>query len=202
MVRATLELANAIITGHFILRSGLHSATYVNKDALYAHPREVHDLCSDMAREWIGHSIGTVVGPEKGGIILAQYAGLHLQNLTGKEVYSVYAERANGSRFELRRNYDSFVKGRQILITEDVMTTGESVKLVINAVRAAGGEVAGVSVIVNRGGITAEMLGVPRLHTMLSLPTEAHHKDTCPLCIAQVPINLEIGAGKDHLLPK
>jgi len=201
LVRVTLELADAILKGHFILRSGLHSGIYVNKDALYAHPKEVHAICFDIARENMGLGITTVVGPEKGGIILSQYVALHLGALTGREIYSVYAERGTDC-FELRRGYDRFVKGQNVFITEDILTTGKSVRLVIDAVRAAGGNVVGVSAIVNRGGVTAETLGVPRLHSMLALPTEAYVQEQCPLCADKVPINLDIGAGRSHLLAK
>jgi len=104
--------------------------------------------------------------------------------------------------FVLKRGYDKIVKGKKVLITEDVLTTGGSVAKSIQAIREAGGEVVGAVAICNRGGVTAEMLGIPFLTAFMNIDLPSWPEDECPMCKADKPINVEVGHGKKYLEQK
>jgi len=154
-----------------------------------------------------------VVGPEKGGILLSHCVGAYLDtwnhndNSFPGEVVSVYAEKS-GDEFVFGRGYDQFIPGKRILIVEDVLTTGGSVKRVINAVGKLGGIVVGVSAICNRGGVTEADLGVvppavpPSLRALVKVDLQDWDEVECPLCEQGVPINTNLGKGKEFLARK
>src|SRR5262249_35909202 len=157
-VRAILGDARAIVTGsHIVYTSGKHGSAYVNKDAVYPDTARIDELCGHLADGATSHRPDVVCGPAMGGIILAQWTGHHLG------IPAVYAEKAAEGGMVLRRGYDKLVAGRRVLVVEDVLNTGGSVRDAVAAVRAAGGDVVVVAALVNRGGVTAADLGVPAL---------------------------------------
>ncbi|MDO8667915.1 MAG: phosphoribosyltransferase family protein [bacterium] len=102
--------------------------------------------------------------------------------------------------FVIKRGYDKLVAGRKILVVEDVLTTGQSAKMVVEAVRALGGNVVGLAALCNRGGITAEQVGnPPKFVSLVNVKLDAFDEIGCPLCAAGVPINTEVGKGKAFL---
>lgn len=104
------------------------------------------------------------------------------------------------SRFVLKRGYGKLVAGKKALVVEDVLTTGGSAKKVVEATRAFGGEVIGVGVLCNRGGVTPKDLAdVPKLFALVNLTLDAYDEADCPLCRDGVPMNTEVGKGKDWL---
>lgn len=109
------------------------------------------------------------------------------------------------NRFVLKRGYDQVVKNRSVLIVEDVITTGGTVKKVIDAVRMVGGEVLGVAALVNRGGVSAQMLGVPKLHSLVNVDFLSYDLEACQEfgpCSQGIPINTDVGKGKQFLESK
>jgi orotate phosphoribosyltransferase len=105
-------------------------------------------------------------------------------------------------RLVLKRGHDKLVAGKNVLVVDDILTTGGSVKKVIAAVRALGGNVVGVGALCNRGGITAEQLDVPEFSALVDIPLDAWDEADCPLCKANVPINTEVGKGREFLSRK
>ncbi len=202
-VMSTLERLGALITdSHIVYTSGRHGSAYLNKDALYPHTAETCDVCLHMARPFVGFTIEVVAGPTVGGVILAQWVAHHLSDYRYTPVLALYAEEEREGetrRRVFRRGYDALLAGRRVLVVEDVLTTGGSARQVVEAVRAAGGKPVGVSALCNRGGITAETLGVSRLAAMVELSLESWDADTCPLCQEGVPINTSVGKGADFL---
>jgi orotate phosphoribosyltransferase len=199
-----LERHGAIVRdGHFVYTSGRHGSVYVNKDAIYPHTEAVCRLCHDIAmagRQVRYPGIEAVVGPAMGGAILSQWVSRHLGIKAGKDVLALYAERSEGGGFELRRGYDRLVTGKRALVVEDVITTGGSVKGVIEATQAAGGIVAGVACLVNRGGVTAEQIGSPaEIVSLVDLPLESWEPGDCPLCAAGMPVDEEVGKGREFV---
>lgn len=188
----------ALLEGHFVLASLRHSGQYMNKDAIYAHPNQVSRLCWGIALAFIDCPIDVVAGPEKGGIILSQWTAHHLIESAGQKVQAVYAEKDHDD-FVFRRGYDKLVTGKRVLLVEDVITTGGSVKKVIDAVRALGGNPIGLGALCNRGAVQAEALGVPILHALARLDFPIWAPDKCPLCEQGVPVNNEVGKGKDWI---
>ena len=189
-----LEESGALLTGrHIVYTSGRHGSAYVNKDAVYPHTDRVSALAAmlaDAARSWAPE---IVCGPALGAIILSQWTGHHLG------LPAVFAEKAGVDTMVLARGYDRIVQGRRVLVVEDVLNTGMSVRRALCAVRAAGGTVVGVVALCNRGGVTAEALGVPQLATLVTLDLDSWEAEDCPLCRDGVPISTDVGKGREHL---
>ena len=216
----------AIITNsHIVYASGKHGKAYINKDALYPHVSLTADLCGEMITPFyvngVGVDFGVVVGPEKGGIILSQWAAYNSAHVWERDrnIFAVYAEKevvsipdpedrgrkcfVETGKFVFNRGYDKFVAGKRVLVVEDVLTTGGSVKKVVEAVRAAGGEVVGVAALCNRGNVKPEDIGgVPKLHSLVNVTLDMWDESDCPLCERNVPINTDVGKGREFLARK
>lgn len=197
-----LKETGALITDdHFVYTSGKHGSVYINKDAIYPHTEkasEVGELFADKIKE---KDLDIIVGPMIGGIILSQWTAYHLSKIKGKEVLGVYTEKDTESNQVFgRRGYDKLVNGKNIFIVEDLTTTGGSVRKVVDTVRAAGGTVVGVGVMIDRSpnGMTEEIIGAP-FFTLGVLPAQAYEEKDCPLCKEGKPVNSKIGHGKKYL---
>ncbi len=192
-----LKSVGAILTDdHFVLTSGKHTDTYVNKDALYPHAEETSRICQMFAEKCKDMEIETVVAPALGGIILSQWTAYHLTKLKGKEVFGVYAEKTKDKDFTFSRGYDKLVTGKKVLVLEDTTVTGGSVKKVVDTVKAAGGEVVAVCVMVNRNPqeVTSETIGAP-FYALGTLEVEAYDENEMPESLRQRPVNMKIGHG-------
>lgn len=202
-VLAYLEEAGAVrINGHFVYASGRHGAAYVNKDAVYTRPAITETLCLHLALGYSNETVDVVAGPVIGGVILSQWTARHLAHWgKGNHARAVFAEK-QGKGFRFKRGYDAVVAGKNVLIVEDVLTTGGSAKRVAAAVRRAGGKVIGIAALVNRGGVTAEALGVPRLLSLADLPLESWSEEACPLCASGVPVDVDVGKGRQFVARK
>jgi orotate phosphoribosyltransferase len=197
-VRQILDETEAILTnGHFLYTSGLHGNTYFNKDAIYPHTREVREICKMWADDFSDAGVETVAAPAMGGITLSHVTATVLSDITGKDVAGVYAEKVEGKGFQFSRGMDKFIKGKRVLVVEDILTTGGSVKSVVDLVRETGGLIVGVGVIINRGGVTPEDIGTETLDALLNIHLKAVLPRDCIKCARGVPINTKIGAGKN-----
>lgn len=205
MTNETLTLlnkTNAVLTdSHFVGTSGRHMATYINKDALYPHVLETARIGELFAEKYKDVAIDVVAAPAIGGIILSTWTAYYLTKLKGKEVLGIYTEKSEDKTDQiLTRGYDKLVKGKNILVIEDLATTGGSVIKVVNRIRSAGGTVVGVCLMVNKNvdEITTELIGAP-LEWLSELKTETYDPSTCPLCKKGVPIDTRVGHGKKFL---
>ncbi len=206
-----LKKVGAIITNdHFVYTSGKHGSVYINKDFLYPHTKETSLVGKIFAEKFKSRDIDIVVAPAVGGTILSQWTAYYLSKLQKKEVLSTYTEKDKGTTASaseseqiFRRGYDKFVKGKKVLVIEDLTTTGISVKKVVNTVRAAGGKVVAVCVMVNRNpkNINAKVVGAP-FYSLGVFPAEAFEEKDCPMCKKKIPINIKIGHGKKYLEEK
>ncbi len=195
--------AGAIITGsHFVYNSGRHSSVYINKDALYLHTGIISQLCQSMAQPYKADEIDVVVGPVLGGIVLSQWTtyALNAQRTIG-ETLAIYAEKESGSdhAFAFYRGYDKHISGKNVLIVEDILTTGGSVRRVIELVRKHGGHVVGVSALCNRGKVQPKDVGSVPISTLITLDLETYDEEECPFCAQRVPINTDVGKGRTFL---
>ncbi len=188
-VESLLKETKAILEGHFLLTSGLHSGLYVEKFNVLQHPEYTEKLCAEFAEHFKDMGIETVVGPATGGIILSQVTA----RLLG--VRSIFTERENGV-MTFRRGFH-LEPGEKVLIVEDVVTTGSSIKEVVNAVNAQQGDIVGVGLFVDRSGGTADF-GVPKekVYPLLHLSVPTYKPEECPLCKAGIPITER---GSHHL---
>lgn len=196
------EKSGGFRAGHFVFVSGLHADTYINKNALYPYTHEISALCRAVAERFVGRGIDAVVAPATGGIILSTWVAFHLTELEGREVYSVYADK-DGEGFAIKRGYNDLIKGKKVLVVEDLVTTGGSVKKVIEEARRVGAEVVAAVAIVNRGNVTKEMIAnPPEFVSMLTVQMDQWPESECDLCERGIPINTDVGHGKDYLAKK
>ncbi len=184
---------------HFVGTSGLHFDTYINKDFLYPHTEDTKRVCELMAESTKAFGADVVVGPALGGIILSQWTAYFLSQSSGKEILGVYTEKKDGAQV-FTRGYDNFVKGKKVLIVEDITTTGGSVVQLINLVKDAGGEVAGVAVMLNKNPklVNKELFGVSFV-ALTEYEVTTYEATECPFCKNGVPVNTKVGHGKKFL---
>lgn len=201
------ETMEAIITGsHIVYTSGKHGSAYVNKDAIYPSTKRTSALCKAIAEHFVTpyHKSGIVdidivAGPAVGGVILAQWVAHWLTALGESEVLAIYAEDGPNETKVFERGYDKLIPGRRVLVVEDVLTTGGSVRKLIDSVKALNGIIIGVGVLCNRGGVKPEDIGAPEIFALTNIPFEAFDEEECPLCKKGVPINTEVGKGREYL---
>jgi orotate phosphoribosyltransferase len=168
----------ALLTGHFKLTSGLHSNQYFQCALVLQHPKYAEALCSIAKEHFESKSPAAVVSPAVGGIVVGQETARLLN------CRSIFAERQDG-KMALRRGF-SINPGETVVVTEDVITTGGSVKEVIGLVEKSGGLVVGVFAIVDRSGGKADF-GVPFIPAM-QMEVVAYRPGACPLCARGLPL--------------
>lgn len=181
-----LKSTGAFLEGHFVLTSGRHSPHYIEKFRVFEHPRMTALLCESIVSAHADAGITVVVGPVTGGIILAHEVARQLG------VRAMFTERVDGA-MTFRRGFHLEPEDR-VLIVEDIVTTGGSVKEVIEVVRATGASILGVAYLVDRSGGTTDF-GVPS-RPLLTLDVVTYPPDHCPLCASGVPIRAPGRSGK------
>lgn len=174
-----LEDSGALLNGHFLLSSGKHSPRYVQCALALQHPDTCAKLCGILAERWHDKGLDVVVGPALGGIVLSYELARHLGTR------GIFMERPGSGGLTLRRGF-AIDRCERVLVAEDVITTGGSVKEIIEQVRALGAEVAGVAAIVDRSAGKAD-LGCP-VESCLRLEIPVYDADSCPLCAKGVPV--------------
>lgn len=175
-----LRQVGAVLDGHFLLTSGRHSPLYVEKFRLLEHPPYTERLCRLIADHFRPQGVQLVAAPTTGGIVLSYEVARQLG------VRGIFAEKeGEGRRFG--RGF-RLTAGERTLVVDDVLTTGGSIRDVIDAVRREGGEPIGVGVLVDRSGGRADF-GLPFFACVaLDLPT--YSPDDCPLCAQNVPLTV------------
>ena len=167
----TFSDCQALLEGHFRLSSGLHSDRYVQCAKVLQYPEISESLAAKLARKWRGTKIDAVVGPAYGGIVLSY----ELARALGAR--ALFTERLHG-KMELRRGF-GLRAGERVLVAEDVVTTGGSVKEVLDLVRVSRAVPVGVASLVDRGG--GKGLGLP-FRALLKVKAREYNELACPLC--------------------
>jgi orotate phosphoribosyltransferase len=170
--------AGAIKEGHFLLASGLHSPVYWEKFRILQYPHFTEKLCRLIAQHFKGQKIDVVAGPTTGGIILSFETAHQLG------VRSIFAEKEGEVRV-FRRGFE-ITPGEHILIVDDILTTGNSLRETISAVAKMGGIGIGIGVLVNRSEENFEF-NLP-FFSCLRAPTTVYLPQECPLCAAHIPL--------------
>jgi orotate phosphoribosyltransferase len=167
----------ALLEGHFILSSGLHSDRYIQCALVLQHPRVAEQLCSALAAK-LRHLGATVVAaPALGGVIVSHEVARALG------LRALFTERQEGVML-LRRGF-SLAPGEPTLVVEDVITTGGSTRETMAAVEQAGGKVVGVGALIDRSGGMVD-LGVPKT-ALVTLAVQNYNPLDCPLCTSGLP---------------
>jgi orotate phosphoribosyltransferase len=176
-----LRDAGALKEGHFLLASGRHSAQYIEKFDLLRRPRETERACHGFVQRFSDQRIDVVVGPTTGGILLAFEVARQLG------VFAAYAERrADGEPGREIRRDTTFVPGSRVLIVDDILTTGGSVRETLAALEHHPVEVIGIGVLVDRSGGGTNR-GAP-LIPLASIDITTWAPDDCPLCAQGTPL--------------
>ena len=179
-VLSEFRKSGALLEGHFILSSGLHSDTFLQKALVFQHAKCTAKLCKALAkkvREEIKTKFTAIVSPAVGGIVPGYEMGRQL------DLPAMYVERQDG-KFQLRRNF-TLKKNEPVLIVEDVISTGVSSRECIEAVRAIGGKPVAVACLIDRSGGKAK-LGV-KLVALATLKVPAWEADKLPPHLKDTP---------------
>ncbi|WP_407307517.1 orotate phosphoribosyltransferase [Desulfosporosinus sp. SB140] len=169
--------SQALLDGHFLLTSGKHSAQYMQCAQVLQYPDRAAILAEGLAASFRDLEIQTVIGPAMGGILVAHEVAKALG------VRALFTERENGI-MRLRRGF-TLAPGERVLVVEDVITTGGSVREVLAVIQEMGAVPVGVGVLVDRSG-GAVKFGLPQ-SSVLQLKIQAYEAEECPLCAQGIP---------------
>lgn len=173
------EQSGALLTGHFLLSSGLHSDRYLQTALVLQEPGTALLLGRELAKRFSGEPISVVIGPALGGVVITFTVASGLEGSR-----AIFAERQEGI-FSLRRGFE-IRKGEKVLVVEDVITTGGSIREVIEMVKFFQAEVCGVAAVAERSGQPVDF-GV-RKEVLLHLPLTTFSPNDCLLCRQKVPL--------------
>ena len=164
--------SGALLRGHFIFTSGRHSDVYMQCAQVLRYPEHTEKLAKHLASHFRSDAIDIVIGPALGGIVVAYEVARQLGAV------ALFTERED-DRMVLRRSF-SITPGQRVLVVEDVITTGGSVREVMEVVREHQGHVAGVGVLIDRSNGAIDF-GIKQT-AVLSMEIPSWEADACPLC--------------------
>ncbi len=200
---ALFRRSGAFREGHFRLKSGRHSDAYVEKFAVLQDPAATSELCAFWAAAWRDRDgspmVDVVAGPTTGGVILAFETG---RQLGTRAIFAEEVRDPDGTtRREFRRGFE-IVRGERVLLVDDILTTGGSLLAMLPAVEAAGGEIVGCHLLVDRSGGRSTIVSpqTGRVYPLralwqLDLPTYEPGPDACPRCAAGDPLTAPGSSG-------
>lgn len=170
--------SGALLAGHFKLSSGLHSGQYLQCALVIQYPEYAARLGGSIADKFRGRDITCVAGPALGGIIIAHEVAKALKTRC------IFGERQDG-RMALRRGFKLSPQDK-VLIVEDVITTGKSIRELIDAVKETGAKIAGVGAIVDRSSKRIDF-GCDS-QALIKFDIKTFTPEDCPLCKNKTPI--------------
>lgn len=187
---AAFDSSGAFLRGHFVYTSGRHGADYLEKFRILEDPAATVTLAGMIADKFRSHHLGLVAGPTTGGIILAYEVARQL----GLE--AVYVERGEAGGRALRRGFE-IRPGTRVLVVDDVVTTGGSLRETVSCLEQAGGQVIGVGVLADR--TAGRAAGDIPFFACLTVDFPSYPPEECPLCRAGVPVSAPRGTGHPQL---
>jgi orotate phosphoribosyltransferase len=170
----------ALLEGHFILSSGLRSPVFLQKARVFMYPDKAERLCralADVIREEGYAEVSKIVSPAVGGIIPGYETARHLG------LPAIYTERVDGA-FQVRRGFE-LLPGEKVLVVEDIVTTGLSIRECVDAIRRMGAEAVAAACLIDRSGGEADV-GVP-LISLTRYKVPAYPADALPPELAAIP---------------
>jgi len=182
-----LREAGAVMQGHFLLTSGLHSPVYWEKFRVLEQPRHAERLCHMIATHFQDQNVQLVAGPTTGGVIISYEVAKQLG------LRSIFAEREGATRV-FRRGFE-ITPGERVLVVDDILTTGGSVREVISEVKRKGGQLIGIGVLVDRSEGPVDF-GAP-LFSCYKTSVPTYRPEECPLCREGIPV-LKPGSGESQ----
>jgi len=177
-VLSIFKKSKALLAGHFLLSSGLHSPVYFEKFQVLKNPVFIQKLCKKLASLFKKEKVQLVIGPATGGILLAFEVAKNLKT------NFVFAESENGQRV-LKRGFE-IEPGQRILIVDDVLTTGGSVREVVALVERHQGKIVGIGFILDRSGGKVNF-SYP-IKSLATVSAETYSPADCPWCRKNIPL--------------
>lgn len=172
-VLSVFRTCGALLEGHFLYASGRHGRQFLQAARVLQYPEHTERLCRALAERYAGADIAAVIGPATGGIVLAYETARHLR------CRAAFTEKDGPDEMALKRGF-RLEPGARVLVVEDVITTGGSVKKTIRHLRGRGAEVAGVAVLIDRSG--GEAAFDCRFDALARLDMESWAPGACALC--------------------
>lgn len=198
-----LRESNTIIAGdHFVYISGHHGDGWVNKDAILPDTRKISRLAFLMAESLKNLKIDIVCGPAVGGLVISQWVAYHMDS---PSIFTEHQDKRGADTkemrppFELKRGFDKIVRGKNVLIVDDIVNTGLSIRETADAVRKCDGQVIAASAYCTRGNVDAAGLGVPQFIYLVQIDIPAWAAEDCTLCKAGVPVNTDFAHGREFV---
>lgn len=189
-----LEAAGAVLLDrHFVYKSRKHGSGYINMDPIFPNIQLMWEIGRAL---WPGSTKiypEVVAAPATGGIAVA-----YATAFSRLAVSVVWADKVGDDFAFERAGFIDQLKGKHVLVVEDLLTTGGSVTKVCREAEKHGAQIMGVSAIVNRGGVTANQIGVPSLKSLAKVNFSAVNPEDCELCARGVPIVEDIGHGAGY----
>jgi orotate phosphoribosyltransferase len=199
--RQLLTAARAIFhDDHFVYISGDHGSGWIDKDVIFVDLAHTARLGQLLAAATGDLDVDIVCGPATGGLIVSQWTA------SARKLPAVFAElnspRAAAElrgKFAFHRGYDRLLAGKRVLVVDDVVNTGHSIRQTVAAVRECDGTVIAAAALVDRGNVSAADLGVDCYRYLLEIDIPSWPAADCPLCRQRVPINTQYAHGQDFL---
>ncbi len=185
-VLTIFKQTGALLDGHFRLTSGLHSPQYFQCALVLQDPMQAQKLCWEIATQFMTEKIDVVIAPAVGGIVVAQEVARLIN------ARAIFAERENGV-MTLRRGFE-IKPNEKVLVVEDVITTGGSIKEVINLVQSAKANLIGVGFLVDRSQGKVEF--PVRKFSVLEMEVITYEPKNCPMCKQNIPL-MKPGSRKE-----
>jgi len=172
--------SGAMLKGHFLLTSGRHSDVYFEKFTILRQPPYVEKLCRQLAEMFENDQVGLVVGPTTGGVLMAYEVAKHL----GTD--SIYAEPGPDGKSRIFKRGFSIAPGTRVLIVDDILTTGRSLREVVTLCRSYEADIIGLGLLLDRNGgqVTFD---VP-LKALATVTADSWEPSDCPLCAKNEPL--------------
>ena len=179
---AVLKKTEALLEGHFVLSSGLHSPQYVQCAKLLSYPKKSEKFCKSLSTKIKKKftKIDIILSPAMGGIVIGYIVG----NLLNKE--TIFCERVNG-KFTLRRGF-SIKKNSKVLIVEDVITTGKSSLECARLVKKYKSKVVGYACLINRSSKSSLKIEDKNIVSQIKLEIPTYKKNVLPIELKKIPI--------------
>lgn len=177
-IEEILKKTNVIQEGHFVLSSGRHANIYMQCAKVLQYPEHASKLACEIAKKWKDEDIDVVIGPALGGVVLSYVVAEQIGTK------SIFSERKNGN-MQLRRGFE-INEGDNVLIVEDVVTTGGSVKEVVELLEKEDVNIVGISSIVDRSAGNADF-NYP-FKALLEVNISSYKANECELCKKGIPV--------------
>lgn len=181
---------NAILEGHFLLSSGLHSDKYIQCALVLQYPDIAEKIAMFLFEEirdggnfW--QDVNVIISPALGGVIIGQELAHVIKTFSEKQVRAIFTERNDEGKMVLRRGFEISPQDN-IIVVEDVITTGKSTNEVINLVKSYNGKILAVCSIFNRSKQKLDF-GVPYFY-ISKIEVNNYTAEECPLCKQNIPI--------------